>query len=159
MEPNSGGSGEKKEAQSPVLDVAHLQAALRGAQDAQSSASSTNSTPAVAPAALAAPSEPQVPAAAKISLPVVAQEPVDDFEQAKNDIAAWIRTNPAVQLAMTGLRKDEHIMEFTVGPSNSAFQVIFNENWRPMVRVLFPSLSLSPPLIMGTMMKSYFADF
>lgn len=140
-----GGSGDKKADQPapPTLDVAFLQAALRGATDAQSAASTPNTGPAAAGATPAAPSEPLAPAAAKISLPLFPQAPQDEFEKAKSEIAAWITANPLVQLVMTGMRKDEHIMEFTVGPSSAPFQVIFNENWRPMVRACATCHSLS----------------
>lgn len=133
MEP-SGGSGDKKPEQptASTLDVAFLQAALKGAASNSEATSAPNTT--TPAAALATPSEPLIPAAAKITLPLFPAAPQDDFEKAKSDIAAWITANPTIQLVMTGLRKDEHIMDFTVGPTNAAFQVIFNENWRPMVR-------------------------
>ncbi len=75
------------------------------------------------------PTPPPVPA------PVVKNASLSPLEYAKDTIQTWQSFNRHVNLKLGAVQETEFLMNFTVGPTNAAFQVLFTDQWRPMVGV------------------------
>jgi len=65
--------------------------------------------------------------------PTAKNTPLSPLEYAKDTIQTWQSFNRHVNLKLVSVQDTQFLMDFTVGPANSAFQVLFTDQWRPMI--------------------------
>jgi hypothetical protein len=106
-------------------------------QDVKSA--TTTSTSSASAETMQVDEKPQLPAATPAAVPTPAPKnaQLSPLEYAKDTIQTWQSFNRHVNLKLVSVQDTQFLMDFTVGPLNSAFQVLFTDQWRPMVRFQF----------------------
>lgn len=67
----------------------------------------------------------------------------------QEDIKSWCRFNRSLKLQTTSVSADQYAINFTIGPANWPFKILFTEEWKPMVSFGDSILRFHCPLIRG----------